>query len=71
MIERAILSGLVAFVLIAAVLQAQPPAHMPIRGCVEQNVANKDTLMAIVIHDEAMARYLAERSAEAGRRCVW
>ena len=71
MIERAILSVLVAGFCGAALATALVPVRANPRVCVEQAGFNRTADVATLVHDARLAQDMAERSRDAGRRCVW
>jgi hypothetical protein len=71
MIERAILSVLVAAVCGAALATGLAPVRANPRACVEQAGFNRTGDVAALVHDARLAQDMAERSREVGRRCVW
>jgi hypothetical protein len=71
MIERAAISVLVAGMLGAALATALAPVRANPRACVEQAGFNRTGEVATLVHDTRLAQDMAERSAAAGRRCVW
>jgi hypothetical protein len=70
MIERAILSVLVAAVCGAALATGLAPVR-GLPDCAAQTQFNRTSAVAVLMRDPELAKQMAERSIEAGRRCVW
>jgi hypothetical protein len=71
MIERAILSVLVAAVCGAALATATAPEMPSLPSCALLAQFNRTAAVAVLVHDPQLAQDMAERAEKMGEGCVW